>query len=325
MRRREFIAALSSVAALPMTARSQQSAIPVVGFLSPQSVEASKFAVVPFRDGLKEAGYSEGQNVTVEYRFANNQPDRLRLHATDLVHRRVAVIVAHANTAAVIAKASTSTIPIVFSVGGDPVTLGLVSSLNRPGTNATGFATLQTLLVAKKLEMLRELVPDARSIGFLVDPTNPNSGLDTEEMLAAASTLHLQVSVQDIGDDADLEKSFATLAQHRTDAVVVGNGAFFGGRYERLIALAAQHALPTIYPLREYAVAGGLMSYGSSMAYGYRQIGTIIREILNGQNPANLPVQQATRVDLILNLKTAKALGIVFPGTLLVRADEVIE
>jgi putative tryptophan/tyrosine transport system substrate-binding protein len=326
MKRREFIAGLGgAVAAWPITARAQRATMPVIGFLYSQSAEGSKFAVVPFQQGLREAGLIEGQNVAIEYRFADDQLDRLRMQSADLVQRRVAVIVAHANTTAVVAKAATATIPIVFSVGGDPVALGLVASLNRPGGNATGYATMQTLLVAKQLELLRELVPKAALIGFLVDPTNPNTESDTGDMLAAGRAMNQQVLVQSVGDDADLEKSFATLAQRRADAVVVGNGTFFGSRRDSLIALAARYALPAIYPLRDYAVAGGLMGYGSSLSHAYHQIGILVREILQGEKPANLPVQQATRVELVLNLKTANTLGLTFPITLLGRADEVIE
>jgi putative tryptophan/tyrosine transport system substrate-binding protein len=263
--------------------------------------------------------------VAIEYRFADNQLDRLRMEATDLVRRQVAVIVAHANTAAVIAKAATATIPIVFNVGGDPIALGLVASLNRPGANLTGYASLQTLLIAKQLELIRELVPKAPVIGFLVDPTNPNTESDTRDMMAAERTTDQKVIVQSVGDDIDLEKSFAALIQQRAGAVVVGNGTFFSSRREKLIDLAARHALPAIYPLREYALGGGLMSYGSSLSHAYHQIGIFVREILHGEKPANLPVQQATRVDLVINLKTARALGLTFPLTLLGRADEVIE
>ena len=255
--------------------------------------------VAPFQQGLRAAGLIEGQNVAVEYRFAGNQLDRLRMQSADLVRRQVALIVAHANTAAVIAKAATATIPIVFDVGGDPVALGLVASLNLPGANVTGYASLQTLLVAKQLELIRELVPKAALIGFLVDPTNPNTTSDTEAMLAAARAMSQKVLVQIVSDDVDLQKSFATLTQQRASALVVGNGTFFSSRHEQLIALAARNALPAIYPLREYAVAGGLMSYGSSLAHAFQQVGLLVRDILHGEKPANLPVQQATRVDLV--------------------------
>jgi putative ABC transport system substrate-binding protein len=326
MRRREFIVGVAGAAlAWPRGARAQQPALPVIGFLYSSSAEGSKFAVVPFRQGLTEARLIEGQNVAIEYHFADNQHDRLRTQAADLVRRRVAVIVAHSNTAAVVAKAATATIPIVFEVGGDPVALGLVASLNRPGGNVTGYATMQTLLVAKQLELAHELVPKAALIGFLVDPTNPNTESDTRDMVAAARAINQQVLVLSVGDDADLEKSFATLVQRRAGAVVVGNGTFFGSRRDSLIALAAHHALPAIYPLRDYAVAGGLMGYGSSLSHAYHQIGMLVREILHGEKPANLPVQQATRVDLVINLKTANALGLTCPLTLLGRADEVIE
>jgi len=325
MRRREFIAGLTGAAAWQRAARAPQPAMPVIGFLSPQSADGSKIVVAPFQQGLREAGYLEGQNVAVAYRFADNQTARLRMQAADLVQRQVTVIVAHANAAAVVAKAATVTIPIVFTVGGDPVALGLVASLNRPGANVTGFFTLQAPLIAKQLELLREVVPKPAPIGFLVDPTSPNTESDTRDMLAAAGAMHQQILVHSIVEDTDLEKSFATLHQQGAGAVAIGNGALFSDRHEKIIALAARQALPAMYCLREYVVAGGLMSYGSSLGHAYREVGRFVRQILQGEKPANLPVQQATRVDLVLNLKTANALGLTFPITLLGRADEVIE
>ena len=325
MRRREFIAGLGSTAAWPLVTRAQTSAMPVIGFLSPQSPEGTKIVVAPFQQGLKEAGYVEGRNVTVEYRYADNRPEHLRMQAANLAQRKVAVIVAHANTAAVVAKAATATIPVVFNVGGDPVAMGLVTSLNRPGANVTGYASLQTQLIAKQLEMLRKLAPHAASIGFLVDRTNPNTESDTAEMAEAARAVGQRVLVHTIGERDDLEKSFPTLSLQKVSAVVVGNGTIFTSLHERLIELAANHALPAIYPLREYALAGGLMSYGSSLSHAFRQIGGIVRQILQGASPADLPVQQTTKIELIINLKTAKALNLAIPETLLATADEVIE
>jgi putative tryptophan/tyrosine transport system substrate-binding protein len=324
MRRREFIAGLGA-AVSPLAAKAQQPAMPVVGFLYSQSADGSNFAVASFQQGLREAGLIDGQNIAIEYRFADNQLDRLQMQSADLVRRQVAVIVAHANMAAFVAKAATTTIPIVFEAGGDPVTLGLVASLNRPGGNATGYSTMQGLLIPKQLELACTLVPGADLIGFLVDPTNPNTETDARDMLTAGRVANRQVLVQTVSNSDDLEKCFAMLGREKAGASIVGNGPIFSTLHEKLIALAARLGFPTIYPLREYAVAGGLMSYGSSFLQAYRQIGILVRAILRGEKASNLPVQQATRLDLVINLKTAKSLGLAIPELIMVRADEVIE
>jgi putative tryptophan/tyrosine transport system substrate-binding protein len=327
MRRREFIARVGVAAASwPLAARAQQQAVPVIGFLMPQSAEDNyKNLIVTFLQGLKETGYVEGQNVAVEYRYAENQYDRLPALAADLVRRRVAVIVATDDVAAQVAKAATTTIPIVFGVGGDPVASGLVASLNRPGANVTGIAVLVAELAPKRLQLLRELMPNAAVFGVLVDPAYPATQSIITDLQAAARTLGLQLFVVNARTDRDLESAFATFSQQRVGAVLVGTSTFYNRRIEQFAALAARHALPAIYSYREYALAGGLMSYGSSLGYGYHLIGIYTGRILKGEKPADLPVERATRIELTLNLKTAKALGIEFPAGLQVRADEVIE
>jgi putative tryptophan/tyrosine transport system substrate-binding protein len=324
--RREIIAGLGSAAAWPVVARAQQPAIPEIGFLSSQSADDDyKIVTVPFLQSLKETGYVVGQNVAVEYRYAENQYDRLPALAADLVRRRVAVIVASGTPAALAAKAATTTIPIVFNVGGDPVALGLVASLNRPGTNLTGSAALELELEPKRLQLLRALIPNAAIFGVLVDPAFPPTQSIVTDLQAAARTLGLQLIVMNASTDGDFEKAFATFSQQRVGAVLVGNSTFLNRRTEQLPALAARHALPAMFQFREFVLDGGLMSYGSRFAYAYHQVGFYTGRILKGDKPADLPVVQATRIELALNLKTAKALGIEFPTELLVRADEVIE
>jgi putative ABC transport system substrate-binding protein len=327
MRRREFIAGLGSAVAWPVVARAQQAAVPVVGFLSGQSADDEyKNYTVPFLQGLQETGYVDGQNVAIEYRWAENQYDRLPALAADLVRRRVAVISAEGALAARAAKAATKTIPIVFSTGGDPVALGLVASLNRPGANLTGSAFLDAELGPKKLQLLKEVVPNAGAFGILVDPAFLATSSSVADLQAAALTLGLHLIGVNATTDGDLETAFATFSQQqRIGAVLVGNSAFYNQRMEQLAALAARYALPAIYPYREYALAGGLMSYGSSLGYSARQLGIYTGRILKGEKPADLPVQQITKIDLIINLKTAKALGLTIPETLLATADEVIQ
>jgi putative ABC transport system substrate-binding protein len=325
MKRRKFIAGLGSVAACPVVARAQQQASPVIGFLSAQSAEVET-ATVPFLQGLKEAGYVEGQNVAVEYRWAENQPDRLPALSADLVRRRVAVIVAAGTTVAVAAKAATTTIPIVFSAGGDPVALGLVASLNRPGANLTGHVGLTGELAPKRLQLLRELISNAAAFGVLVDPAFPTTPTTIADVQAAARALGVQLVVADARTDSDLETAFASFSQQRVGAVLVGfGGTFFNRRTEQLAALVARHSLPAIFPNREFALAGGLMSYGSNFGYQFHQVGIYAGRILKGEKPADLPVQQITKIDLVINLKTAKALGLTIPETLLATADEVIQ
>jgi putative tryptophan/tyrosine transport system substrate-binding protein len=285
----------------------------------------TKTLTVPFLQGLQETGYVVGQNVAVEYRYAENQYDRLPALAADLVRRRVAVIVAAGPEAPLAAKAATTTIPIVFTTGGDPVALGLVASLNRPGANLTGSVTLEAELASKRLQLLRELIPKAARFGVLADPAFPATQSIITDLQAAARTLGLQLIVVNARTDSDLESAFANFSQQRVGAVLVGLSSFYNQRKEQLAALAARHALPASYPHREYALAGGLMSYGTSLGYFYHQAGIYTGRILKGEKPADLPVEQATKIELTLNLKTAKALGIEFPTGLLVRADEVIQ
>jgi putative ABC transport system substrate-binding protein len=328
--RRTFIAGLGSAAAWPVVARAQQAAVPVIGYLSAQSADDDYKNVTPFLQGLKEIGYVEGQNVAVEYRWAENRYDRLPALAADLVRRGLAVIVAASTTAAQAAKAATTTIPIVFFTGSDPVALGLVASLNQPGGNVTGHTVLNAELVPKRLQLLRELMPNAARFGALVDPAAPSTQFVVADLWAAARKFGLQLIVVNARTDSDLETAFATLSQQRVGAVLVkhalaGSSAFYSNRTEQVAALAARHALPAMFPLREYALAGGLISYGSSLSYAFHQAGVYTGRILKGEKPADMPVQQITKIDLVINLKTAKALGLTIPETLLATADEVIQ
>jgi putative tryptophan/tyrosine transport system substrate-binding protein len=323
VKRRSFIAGLGGAAAWPLAARAQQAAMPVIGFLSPESADVDhKNVTVPFLQGLQEAGYVEGQNVAVEYRYAENQADRLPALAADLVRRRVAVIVARSGPAALAAKAATTTIPIVFAIGADPVSMGLVASLNRPGANLTGTAVFSEVLPPKRLQLLRELVPNAARAGFLADPTFPSNQNVLADLQAAARTLSLNLVLANARNDGDLETAFATFLQQRVGAVLVGDSSF---RREQLAALAARHALPTIYPSPDFVLAGGLMSYGSSLSDALHQAGIYTGRILKGEKPADLPVVLPTKFELVINLKTAKALGLTIPETLLATADEVIQ
>jgi len=325
MRRRELIAGLGA-AAWPLAARAQQAALPVIGWLSSQSADDDhKYNIVAFLQGLKEAGFVEGQNVAVEYRYAENQFDRLPALAADLIRRRVAVIVAVSLDPALVAKATTVTTPIVFSTGSDPVAMGLVASLNRPGANVTGIAALAAELSPKQLQLLREVVPDASRFGVLVDPAVPATPSVTTDLQAAARTLGLQLVVVNARTDSDLETAFATFSQQLVGAVLVGLSTLYTRRSEQLAAVVARHALPAIFAFREFALAGGLMSYGNSIGYAYHQVGIYTGRILKGDKPTDLPVQQVTKLELVINLKTAKALGLTIPETLLATADEVIQ
>jgi len=326
MNRRKFIAGLGSTAAWPVVVRAQQPALPVAGFLSAQSAaDDSKIVTIAFLQGLKETGYVEGQNVAVAYRYAENQADRLRALAADLVRRRVAVIVAGGIVAALAAKAATTTIPIVFIAGGDPVAEGLVASLNRPGGNVTGHTIINAELAPKRLQLVRELIPNAAVFGVLADPSFPDIQSQIADLQAAAHTLGLLLVVENARTESTLETAFAAFSQQRVGAVLFGNSTFFNRHMEQLAALAARHALPAIFPYREFAFAGGLLSYGSSLGYAYRQAGIYTGRILKGEKPADLPVQQVTKLDLVINVKTAKALGLTIPETLLATADEVIQ
>jgi putative tryptophan/tyrosine transport system substrate-binding protein len=324
IKRRQFIAGLGSAAAWPLAARAQQPAMPVIGFLGTRSSDDEyKIVVVPFLQGLKETGYIDGQNVTIEYRWAENQADRLPGLVADLVRRRVAVIVAGGTAEALAAKAATATIPIVFSIGGDPVALGLVASLNRPGANLTGIVTLSSELAPKQLQLLRELIPNAAALGVLADPASPVTQSIITNLQAAARTLGLQLIVVNARTDSDFEMALATLSQQHVGAVLVGPSSFYRTHLEQLVSLAARHGLPAIYQRRAFALAGGLISYGGRR--GSPQAGIYTGRILKGEKPADLPVVQPTKFELIINLKTAKALGISIPETLLATADEVIQ
>jgi putative ABC transport system substrate-binding protein len=326
MRRREFIAGVGRAAAWPVAVRAQQAAMPLIGYLGAESADDDyKNITVPFLQGLKETSYVDGQNVTVEYRWAENQFNRLPALAAGLVRRRVAVIVAPGAPAAVAAKAATTTIPIVFETGSDPVALGLVASLNRPGGNLTGRVNLTAGLTPKQLQLLRELMPNAVRFGYLVDPAVPNIQSRIADVQAAARTLGLQLIVLNARTDRDLESAFASFSQQGLGAVLVGSSSFYPKRMEQLAALAAGHKLPAMFPYRDYAMAGGLMSYGSSLGSLFHQVGIYTGRILKGEKPADLPVQQATRLELVINIKTAKALNLIIPETLLATADEVIQ
>jgi len=324
IRRREFIVALGGAAAWPLAVRAQQPAMPMVAFLNSGSPDGYAPMVAAFRQGLKETGYVESQNVAVEYRWAEGQYDRVPLMALELVGRQVAVIVA--NTPGVLAiKRAITTIPIVFTTGSDPVQTGLVASLARPGGNVTGVTQLAVEVASKRLELTHELVPTATIIAALVNPTNPNGEIQSRDLQAAARTLGVQLHVLHASTERDFDFVFATLAQLRASALVISEDAFFVARLEQLARLALRHALPAIFPDRAFAAAGGLMSYGGSIPDTYRIAGVYTGRILKGEKPADLPVQRATKVELIINLKTAKALGIAVPLIMQMTADEVIE
>jgi putative ABC transport system substrate-binding protein len=325
-RRREFIAALGGAAvAWPLVAQAQQSTVPVIGFLNSASPALFAHLVRAFHLGLSETGYAEGRNVAIDYRWAENQYNRLSVLVGDLVRRQVAVIVAFPNVSALAAKSATTTIPIVFVTGSDPVEIGLVASLNRPGGNITGVTSLNVEVGQKRLELLHELVPTTTVIAALVNPTNSNAETLSRDLQAATRALGLQLHVLPASTAGDFDTVFASVVRLRAGALVIGADAFFTSRSELLAALTLRHAVPTIYQTREFALAGGLMSYGGSFTDNFRQVGVYTGRILKGEKPADLPVQQATKVDLIINLKTAKALGLDVPPTLLARADEVIE
>jgi putative ABC transport system substrate-binding protein len=327
MTRREFITLLGISAATPLIARAeQQSSRPVIGYLGSTSPAEDAFRVNAFRRGLSEAGYVEGQNVEIEYSWAEGRYDRFPQLAKALVGRKVAVVAAMGTTAAALAaKAATKTIPIVFITGGDPVKLGLVTSLNRPGGNLTGMSILVNAIVAKQAEMLHEVIPRAALIGFLVNPNNANTDTDTKSMHAAANGLGQKLLAVEASTERELEIAFATLVQRSPGGLVVDTDQFLNNRHGQIVALAARYGLPTVYPWRAFVRSGGLMSYGTDLADAYRQCGDYAARILKGEKPADMPVMQVTKLELVINLKTAKTLGLTFPLSLLGRADEVIE
>jgi len=326
MKRRGFITLIGGAVAWPLTARAQQPAMPVIGYLSGQSPAEFEGYLTAFWQGLNETGYVEHRNVDIEYRWAQGQYDRLPAFAADLVRRQVSVIVATGNTTtALAAKTATATIPIVFTAAADPVKLSLVASFNRPGGNVTGVSFLVNELGSKRLQLLHELVPAATAIGALVNPTAPNSQTETTDVEAAARVLGLHLHVESASSEHDIDTAFARFFQQRVDALFVAGDAFFVARRDQLAALAARYALPASYSVRDHVAAGGLMSYGTSLTDGFRQVGIYTGRILKGEKPADLPVLQPTKFEFIINLQTARTLGITVPPSLRALATEVIE
>jgi putative ABC transport system substrate-binding protein len=327
MKRRDFITLLGgATAAWPLAARAQQPAMPMIGYLGSGSADLDGARVRAFREGLGETNYVEGRNVATEFRWAAGQSDRFPALAAELVREHVTVTIAGGGTRSALAlKAATATIPIVFQVAVDPVEAGLVASLNRPGGNLTGVVSLNLEVEPKRLELLRDLVPTANTIALLVNPTSPYAVPLSKEVEAAARTLGLRLHVLHANTERDFDTVFATMVQLRVAAAVIGNDSFFLNRLDQLAAVSVRHAVPTIAPYREFAAAGGLISYGTDVTDSFRQVGIYAGRILKGEKPGDLPVHQATKLELILNLKTAKALGIEMPTSILLRADEVIE
>jgi putative tryptophan/tyrosine transport system substrate-binding protein len=324
--RRQFISALGGGAvAWPVAARAQQPVLPIVGFLRSTSPADSANLIAALRHGMNEVGYVEGQNVLIEYRWAERQTDRLPALAADLVGRQVAVIIAGGLLAIMACKGATATIPIVFSIGSDPVKDGFVASLNRPGGNLTGVVFINSVLGAKRLELLRQLVPKATIIGVLMSPNDSDAEAQQRDVLAAAQAIGQRLIVLKVSSDRDIEAAFATFVQRGVDALFVATGAFMLSNREQIVALAARHALPACYFLKQFVTAGGLMSYGTSITDAYRQAGVYVGRILKGENPANLPVIQSTKFEFVINLKTAKKLDLEIPPNLLALADDVIE
>jgi putative tryptophan/tyrosine transport system substrate-binding protein len=324
VKRRAFITLLCGAAAWPLAARAQQPAMPVIGFLNTRAPEQDAHLLAAFRQGLRENGYVEGRNVMIEYRWAEGHYDRLPALAADLARRQVTVIAANSQ-ATVAAKAITSTIPIVFITGADPVQVGFITSLNRPGGNLTGVTSLDTELGRKRLQLLHELLPKADTIAVLVNPTFPGSDIQTRDLQSAASALGLQLHVLYASTERDIDTVFTDLTRLQANGLVIGNDPFFNSWSEQLGALALRHRMPAIYEFRPFVEAGGLISYGGSITDLYRFLGVYTGRILKGEKPADLPVQQATKVEMIINLKTARALGLTIPLPLIGRADEVIE
>jgi putative ABC transport system substrate-binding protein len=325
VKRRQFITLLGAATAWPLGARAQQSAMPVIGFLSPGSPEADALRLSAVQRGLKETGYVEGQNVAIEYRGARSQYDHLLALAVDLVGRQVSVIITVGTAATLAAKAATDTIPIVFAMGADPVQFSLVSGLNRPGGNITGVYALNYAVLGKRLELLHELIPTTGVVALLTNPSSPFTEAETKALYEAARALGVELRVLNAVNESEIDTAFATLAKEHSVPLVVSNDAMFTNQRVRLVVLAARHAIPAIYSDRQFSAAGGLMSYGPDLADAYRQVGIYTGRILKGTKPTDLPVQQSVKVELVINLNTAKALGIAFPLPLLGRADEVIE
>jgi putative tryptophan/tyrosine transport system substrate-binding protein len=326
MKRREFISLVGGAAVVwPLAAWAQQPAMPVIGFMNGTSPQGYGHFVAAFRQGLVETGYIEGQNVAIEYRWAEGQYERLQALAADLIHRRVAVIVATSTPANVVAKRATTEIPIVFTTSSDPVEIGLVASLDRPGGNVTGAVTLNVEVVSKRLELLHELVPTASVVAVLVNPANPNAKTQSGALQVAARTIGLQIETVNATTESEIDAAFAQVAERRTGALLVDTDAFLFSRRAQLVGLTKRYAIPTIFDRREYAEAGGLVSYGGSVEDVYRLAGIYTGRILKGEKPADLPVIQSTKLQLIVNLKAANGLGMTAPPSLLARADEVIE
>jgi len=326
MQRREFIIAVGAAAVWPLAADAQQPPMPVIGFLSTRSASDSARLVKAFGKGLEEAGFSEGKNISVDYRFADGRFDRLTEMAADLVRRPVAVLVTSGGaSSAVAARGATSTIPIVFVIGGDPVRLGLAASLSHPGGNATGITIISGELAPKRLGLLRELVPNAKAFAAITNPNTPEGRVQSADMRAAAQSLGLKFRLLEAADEMGIEAAFAALAQEKPDALLVGSDPLFDVHRDKLVALVAAAAIPAIYQFRDFTTAGGLMSYDPDIADGYRQIGVYAGKVLKGASPADLPILQPTKFHLVINLKTAKALDLEIPANLLARADEVIE
>jgi putative ABC transport system substrate-binding protein len=326
MRRRDFCKGIiGSAMALPIVARAQQRAMPVIGFLNGSSPDRYAPMVAAFRQGLKEAGYIEGQNVAIEYRWAEGHFDRLPALAVDLVRRQVSVIAATSTPANLVAKKATSTIPIVFTTGDDPVQLGLVTSLARPSGNVTGVTQLSVEILPKRIQLAHELAPGATAIALLANPADPTSDFEVRSALAAANSLGLKLHILRATTKAELDDAFAAVVQMRATVLVVANSVFFNGHIEQMAALANRYLLPTIYTYRHFVAAGGLISYGPELTESYRLAGGYTGRILKGEKPAELPVLRATKIELLINLKTAKTLGLAIPPALLARADELIE
>jgi putative tryptophan/tyrosine transport system substrate-binding protein len=326
MLRRTFITLISGAAAAwPMAVRAQQSAMPVIGFMNNGTAKGGEDLQAAFRQGVSEAGYIEGQNVTIEYHWGDGYDDRLPALASDLVRRQVSVIAATGTPTAIAAKSATATIPIVFETAGDPIKLGLVASLNRPGGNITGVTQLSSELVSKRLGLLHDLIPTATMIGFLVNPSDPRSETQTQETQQAALALGLQIQVLDASTEGDIDTAFTALRELRAGALLVGTGELFRRQREQLAALAARQRMPVIYQYREFAAAGGLISYGTSLTDAYRLAGVYTGRVLKGEKPADLPAIRRTKFELVINLKTARALGLTISPGVLAIADEVIE